>query len=177
MSSRTTIRPVPEWADRVAHLIPLLVLPSGMWRLGVAFGFSMGVLDAAGHPAHVHGLEAVGIGSLTLISELVALTAFGLVRPWGEVVPGWIPLIGGRRVAPYAAIIPAVLGSLALMAIWTFTVFGFSDMSFSSPWLFALMLACYLPLHLWGPLLLLLTWAYHRRRGLEAPITATVGAA
>lgn len=28
----------------------------------------------------------------------------------------------------------------------------------------ALMLSCYLPLNLWGPLLLVLTWAYWRRR-------------
>jgi hypothetical protein len=26
------------------------------------------------------------------------------------------------------------------------------------------MLACYLPLNLWGPALLVLTWAYYRRR-------------
>lgn len=167
MRARTTRLPVPGWADKIAHLIPLLALPSGLWRLGIAFGFSMGVLDEAGRPAHVHGLEALSIASLTLITELVALTAFGLVRRWGEVVPRWIPLIGGRRVAPCAAIIPAVLGSIALIALWTFTIFGLGDMSFSHAWMFVAMLVCYAPLHLWGPLLLLLTWAYHRRRRAE----------
>ncbi len=39
-------------------------------------------------------------------------------------VPGWIRFIGGRRVAPYAAIIPATLGGLSLIAIWDY---GFRD--------------------------------------------------
>jgi hypothetical protein len=30
----------------------------------------------------------------------------------------------------------------------------------------ALMIACYLPALLWGPLLLWVTWHYHRRRSL-----------
>lgn len=56
------------------------------------------------------------------------------------------------------------------MLIWTY---GFRDVFFSfdgigitfsnDAWA-ALMLACYAPLNLWGPLLLVLTWAYYRRR-------------
>ena len=69
-----------------------------------------------------------------------------------------------------AAVVPAVLGSVSLMLIWTY---GFRDVFFSfdgigitfsnDAWA-ALMLACYAPLNLWGPLLLVLTWAYYRRR-------------
>jgi hypothetical protein len=177
MRARTTQLPVPGWADKIAHLIPLLAVPSGLWRLGIALGFSMGVLDEAGRPAHMQGFEALSIASLTLITELVALTAFGLVRRWGEVAPSWIPLIGGRQVAPYAAIIPATLGSLALITLWTFTIFGLGDMSFSHTWMFVAMVACYAPLHLWGPLLLVLTWAYYKRRSAEVSVTASPGLA
>jgi hypothetical protein len=48
---------VPRWAYRLAHLIPLLTLPSGLWRLGLAAGSSMDMLEDSGRPAHVHGGE------------------------------------------------------------------------------------------------------------------------
>ena len=164
----TTERPVPRWAYRLAHVIPLLTLPSGLWRLGLVAGSSMGMLDGSGRPAHLQGFgEATYVVFLTVFSEAVALIAFGLVKPWGEVAPRWIPVIGGRRVAPYAAIVPAVLGALSLIAIWTF---GFRDVftdhfiPFSSTAWKALMITCYAPLQLWGPALLVLTYAYYRRR-------------
>jgi hypothetical protein len=39
MPTAQTQRPVPPWAERLAHAIPLFALPSGLWRLAVAFGF------------------------------------------------------------------------------------------------------------------------------------------
>ena len=143
---------VPRWAERVAHTIPLLALPSGLWRVGI------------------DSWEAVYVFGLSIVAELVALTAFGLVRSWGEVFPRWIPVLRGRRVPPLAAVIPAVLGSLALIVIWAYgfrdLFFGFDDVQlrFANDAWAALMIACYAPLNLWGPLLLVLTWHYYRRR-------------
>lgn len=177
----TTERPVPRWAYRLAHAIPLMTLPSGLWRLGLVFGATMGMLDSTGQPARLEGLGGqVYVVFLTLFSEAVAMTAFGLVKPWGEVAPRRLPFIGGRRVAPYAAIIPATLGSIALIGIWTFAfrdVFTDHFIQFTStPWK-VLMLACYAPLYLWGPALLVLTWAYGRRRGRGFNVLAgSVGA-
>jgi hypothetical protein len=168
-TNQLTEQPVPRWADRLAHVIPFLVLPSGLWRLGLVAGSSMGMLDEANLPTHLHGPgEHLYVVGLTLFSEAVALMAFGMVRRWGEVVPRWIPWLGGRSVAPYAAIIPATLGSLALIAIWTYAFRGIYLGNFlqffSSDAAAALMLTCYAPLNLWGPALLVLTWAYYRRR-------------
>lgn len=178
----TTERPVPRWAYVLAHVIPFLTLPSGLWRLGLVFGSSMGMLDSNGNPTYLDGAGAkIYVTCLTIFSELVALTALGLVQRWGEVAPRWIPFIGGRRVHPYAAIVPAVLGSLSLMAIWTF---GFRNaytntdafIPFSStPWK-ALMLTCYSPLNLWGPALLAVTWSYYRRRTTHATPQPRLGA-
>ena len=53
---------------------------------------------------------AIGGGILTL----------GLIRPWGEVWPRWVPFLAGRRVP---VTVPTVLGGLAALAI---TVGGFS---------------------------------------------------
>jgi hypothetical protein len=134
----------------------------------------MGTLDDSGQPVYANGWVVWYIIGLTLFSEAVALTAFGLVKPWGEVVPRWIPLIGGRRVAPYAAIVPATIGGLALIAIWTYgfrDVFSNDFLPFSNNGAAALMISCYAPLQLWGPLLLVLTWAYYRRRTASVPLT------
>jgi hypothetical protein len=162
-----TERPVARWAYLLAHAIPLMTLPSGLWRFGLVGGSSMGIL-VDGQPAYLVGIgEKAYVVFLSLFSEAVALIAFGLVKRWGEVAPRWIPFIGGRRVNPYAAIVPATLGGLGLIAIWTF---GFRDaftdhfIPFSSAAWKTLMIACYAPLQLWGPALLVLTWAYYRRR-------------
>lgn len=162
---------VPRWAERVAHAIPFLVLPSGLWRLAVALGFSMGMLNDAGETAVLRGWPALYVAVISVISEGVALTAFGLVRSWGEVVPAWLPVIGGRRVRPKAAIIPATIGSIALMLIWTVGFWSVwtgdqANQMASVPWA-VVFAACYAPLNLWGPALLALTWAYRRRTALR----------
>ncbi|HEY2520779.1 MAG TPA: hypothetical protein VGJ19_11745 [Streptosporangiaceae bacterium] len=45
------------------------------------------MLNDAGNLAVVRGWPAIYIVVITLLSEAVALTVFGLVRPWGEVAP------------------------------------------------------------------------------------------
>ena len=37
-----TDRPVPRWIGRLACAMPLLLLPSSLWRLPFAFHFDMG---------------------------------------------------------------------------------------------------------------------------------------
>ena len=53
---------------------------------------------------------AIGGGIVTL----------GLIRPWGESWPRWIPLLAGRRIL---VALPTVLGGLAALAA---TVGGFA---------------------------------------------------
>lgn len=162
-----TERPVQAWALRLAKSLPFVVLPHCLWRLPFAFGFTMGTVQDAGPapwwaPAYVIGLS--------LLTEALALLCTGLVSGWGEKVPDWIPLIGGRRVAPLAAIIPATLGGLGLVALWNpmplawFGVLGFHEVAFSNGWWMALARVCISPVMLWGPIVLALTYAYHRRR-------------
>jgi len=166
-----------RWAVRSAHLITLLVLPSGLWRVFVALGFSMGISSAAGVDASsglVRGWGVFYVLGLTALSEGVSLLSLGLVRPWGEVFPRWIPVLGGRRVPPRSTTLVAATGALALTAIWTFATVNFfrltlagtpgQGLEFTNAWWEALVIACYVPLLLWGPLLLAITWAYYRRR-------------
>jgi hypothetical protein len=171
-SERPVPVPAPRWATRLAHVIPLLVLPSGLWRLAVAFGFPMGMLDGSGHVEVLRGWSAVYVAVISLLTEAVAATAFGLVQPLGEEVPRWVPYVGGRAVRPRSVVIAATAGSVALMLIWTagfWTVWttGRPGPMASSFWA-GVFTGCYAPLNLWGPVLLVLTWSFRRRAAASA---------
>ncbi|WP_433133279.1 hypothetical protein ACQPWW_15380 [Micromonospora sp. CA-240977] len=156
---------VPRWARTAAYAIPFTVLPSGLWRLPVAFHDGIG-LDGR-----------VYLVCLSIVAELIAFTAIGLIAAWGERFPRWIPGLGGRRVPTPAALIPATLGATVLTVLWT-TAFarilaGVTMGGEPLPADFpsqggageaAIFYACYLPLLLWGPLLAAVAYAYHRRR-------------
>ncbi|BCJ36250.1 hypothetical protein Athai_37530 [Actinocatenispora thailandica] len=169
--------PVRRWAELVAHLIPLVVLPSGLWRLALAFGLPTGALAAGAAPQIGVGTQ-IYIVCLTLLSESVALLSFGLVRPWGEVFPRWLPLIGGRPVRRWFATTVASTGALALAGLWAFAFVNYFDgnngIGFTTPFWHAVFLACYLPVTLWVPLLVALIVAYHRRRGQNGTSAARV---
>ncbi|WP_205669329.1 hypothetical protein [Amycolatopsis suaedae] len=158
----------PRWAVRVAHLIPLLTLPVALWRLAWVFELPIGWEAAFYTAATDDWHDKLYLLGLSVLTEALALLSLGLVRRWGEVVPRWVPLLGGRPIPPLAATVPAGLGAAGLIVLWT-----------PLPWMFLgpaqggapdgngwelLMAVCYLPQMLWGPLLALLTVAYHRRR-------------
>ncbi|MCX5345741.1 hypothetical protein [Streptomyces atratus] len=162
-----TERPVPQWASITAHAIPLLLLPQCLWRLPFAFGFEMG-LDADGAMPSSLWVSVPYVFGLSLITEGLALLSFGLVRGWGEIAPAWLPFIGGKRIAPFAAIIPATLGGLGATAFWApvlLSWFGVGDAAgYSSGGWQTLARLCIAPGMLWGPLVLVLTYAYYTRR-------------
>ncbi|MFT2016715.1 hypothetical protein ACMA1D_12850 [Streptomyces sp. 796.1] len=153
---------MPRWLRRTAYAVPLVVLPSSLWRLPSAF-------DGGINPY---------ILFLSAASELLAFTAIGLVARWGEVFPHWLPGLRGRRVPRMAAVIPAAIGATVLTAVFTVlavvvevqgTTIRGDDLpddfptqagGLESAWFYA----CYTPLILWGPLLAVLTVAYHKRR-------------
>ncbi|MBB5774673.1 hypothetical protein [Nonomuraea jabiensis] len=161
-----TEQPVPRWALRVAYALPWLLLPSCLWRLPFAFHFDMGQLNDA--PVSPLWITIPYVFGLSVITELVALFSIGLVRGWGEVVPNWIPVIGGRRVPAMAAVVPAVIGGLLLSAISVWMVLAwvgvFDRTEYENGWWQALAMVCITPIALWGPIVLALAYAYHRRR-------------
>ncbi len=150
----------------VAYTVPLTVLPSSIWRLPTAFDDRVG----AGERAYV--------GFLSIMSEVLAFTAIGLIARWGEVFPRWVPVLRGRRVPPKAAVVPAAVGAAILTLLFTllFTVSEIrgttirgDDLPDGFPsqaggWETAWFYFCYAPLLLWGPLLAVLTVAYWKRR-------------
>ncbi|MGW2491435.1 hypothetical protein ACWCV9_30035 [Streptomyces sp. NPDC001606] len=169
--------PVPgvsRWTRRLAYTVPLVVLPSSIWRLPAAFdsGLSLG--------------ERLYVPMLSVVSELLAFTAIGLVARWGEVFPGWLPGLRGHRVPVRLAAVPAAIGATVLTAVFSLlspitTVMGKTirgdelppdapgqGTGLASAWFYS----CYAPLVLWGPLLAVLTVAYWRRRRRDGVPTA-----
>ncbi|GAA4607063.1 hypothetical protein GCM10023195_26390 [Actinoallomurus liliacearum] len=59
-------------------------------------------------------LESWGLDGTALLAALGVFLLFGLVRPWGQVFPRWIPFLGGRRVPPALPLVPAVIGAATL---------------------------------------------------------------
>lgn len=169
-STDSLLRPAPgvgpAWR-RLAHALALITLPSGLWRIALVAG-----LPVASTAVILPFSERVQIVSLSLVAEVLALLSLGLVQRWGEVLPHWLPLIGGRPIHRLAATVPAALGAVALTWVWTFaavnllarTSSGALDHFFPTVAQKAILLACYLPLLAWGPLLAVLTVAYFRRR-------------
>ncbi|WP_326657186.1 hypothetical protein [Streptomyces sp. NBC_00385] len=163
---------VPRWARRAAYAVPLVVLPSGIWRLGVLL-----TADKRGGSIADRTMNGYVV-FLTLISEIPAFTAVGLVARWGEVFPRWMPGFGGRRVPPAAAVVPAAIGATILTLV--FTVIAIITTATQSKingdplpadfpskaggWETVYFYASYAPLVLWGPMLGILTYAYWRRR-------------
>lgn len=174
-----TERPVPRWAMRLAYVLPLLLLPACLWRLPFALHFEMGQVQDGGLPAY--WLSVPYVLGLSVLTELVAILTIGLVRGWGEVAPAWIPVIGGRRVRPMAAVVPAVLGGLILTFLFTavplgddrdLTLYGVIDsVEYTNGAWEALAMVVGTPLAAWGPITIALAIAYYRRRSVAVAVT------
>ncbi|NKZ08072.1 hypothetical protein [Actinomadura latina] len=164
----TTARPVPRWAEWVAHAVPFTVLPSGLWRIALGLGVPMGFAEGSALADFPHPIGTPYVFALSTVAELFALLAFGLVRPWGEVFPHWFPLVGGRRVPVPFAVGAASLGAVAVTLIGLTGASGWTDAmaDSDSPRGFAgtVMTLAYAPFLAWGPLLAILTVHYCRRR-------------
>lgn len=161
-------RPI-RWA---AHAAALTLLPSGLWRVAIAVGIPVGWGAGSGLEAELFpGVWSFYLVALSAFAEGLGLLTLGLVQRWGEVVPSWIPRLGGRRIPPLAAVVPAALGATAVTLTGVLGIFNWSA-NMAAPgsptgahwWLMTL---CYAPLLLWGPLLAAVTAAYWRRRRIH----------
>lgn len=101
--------------------------------------------------------------ALSIVQLTAGFLTVGLVRPWGE-------RLLGRRVPFTPVLVVALVGGLAV--IWLFDISMASallagqrpDAGLVSGMPLAVMVACYLPVFLWGPLELVATVGYWLRR-------------
>lgn len=156
---------VPRWARWAAHAAALTPLPSGLWRIGLACGFHLGFTAQGFRDMSVGDvLGPIYLVALTLLTEAAALLTLGLVQPWGERVPRWIPIIGGRTVRPTAAVVPASIGAVIVAMLWTpmlgWWMVPHTNMTETGHVVIGFL---YLPLVAWAPLLFAVTVSYYRR--------------
>ncbi|MEU2800531.1 MULTISPECIES: hypothetical protein [unclassified Streptomyces] len=165
-----TTPPPPRWARWAAHAVPLVVLPSSLWRLAMAVGIPVGYSDEVLRTDYgIPGSGYVVLPLISLAQEAAALLTLGLISKWGLIAPRWLPFIGGRPVRPMAAVVPAALGALILTVV-TFSqlmIWDSVDQDTLTGGHRALMGWCYAPLLLWGPLLAAVTVSYYLRRRRE----------
>ena len=165
-----TDSPVPRWATWAAVAVPFTALPSTLWRLALGFGVPVGFHGELARLYAAPGWITLYVIVLGLIAEGVAMLALGLVRPWGEVLPRWIPVLGGRALPVMGAVIPAVLGALALIFLTVVSAVNWNgpenngDPDAPQGVAGAVMTLAYAPMLAWGPLLLLVTAVYYVRR-------------
>ncbi|SDO21042.1 hypothetical protein [Geodermatophilus sp. DSM 45219] len=147
-----------------AHAAALTPLPSALWRLSLVLGFSGGFTEQGLIDLDVAGSGWIYLVVLSVLSEVAALLTLGLVQPWGDVIPRWVPRLGGRPVRTRLVIVAASAGAVALILLWTELLFWWDtphpDMTPAGANVVGLL---YLPLVAWGPLLAAVTVSYARR--------------
>lgn len=86
----------------------------------------------------------------------------GLISPWGEVFPRWLPGLAGRAVPPLAAIVPGGLVAIVLIL----EAVPFLQLGLGAPQgpVETALMAVVFPLWFWGPMLGLAVWAYAGHR-------------
>jgi len=144
------------WATIVAVLCPMpYALLRMTWLLPNPIGFDADELNAE------PGMKLFGLG-LGLIALASGIVTLGLIRPWGEVWPRWIPFVAGRPVPIKAAVIPGAVAA-TLLLVSSASLIGLlwsSDASTAENILFLLIL----PFPVWGAAVALATAAYYYRR-------------
>ena len=164
-SQRSTPRP-PSWATWAAWVVPVCVLPSAAWRAATAFDDDVSLAN-----------EGWYLLLLSALSMGLALLTLGLVQPWGERVPRWLPVLGGRCVPARAVIIVPLTGATLVIGLCSYFLLN-STFHFvprgslligadapERPHPGWRVLILYAPLLLWGPVLLAVTVDYWRRSG------------
>ncbi|SCE70569.1 hypothetical protein [Micromonospora mirobrigensis] len=149
-----------RWATWTAAVIPLVYAATRFaWLFGIPLGIGRDLLTEM----HETGLVWAGVG-LGAFATVGAVLTVGLVRPWGERFPRWLPGLAGRRVPVALAVVPATLVALS--------VTGASLALLTAPQFWRLtedLSAAEAPMLLWpfwGVALGAATLAYHlRRRG------------
>ena len=107
-------------------------------------------------------LWGVLLGGAALLGTVLTL---GLIRPWGEVFPRWMPGLAGRRVPVAAAAIPGggVATILCVTAVPMLVAMVVGDLPVSEKLLSLLVF----PFWVWGPALALAVWGYVGHRAIR----------
>jgi hypothetical protein len=159
-----------RWGRRATYVaagVPLIYAATRWtWALGIPLGISEDFL----RQGQEIGLWFAG-AALATLAVLGAILTLGLTKSWGEVFPNWLPILGGRRVPPALATVPAGLVALIVtsagLMFWRlligggFTLGTGQRLTLEDSWA-ALLPELIWPV--WGVALGIAALAYHIRR-------------
>ena len=101
-----------KWATYIAVFIPLIYAATRWaWALGIPLGITEELLR--------EGLASgmwLGGAALATVAVGGAILTLGLIQPWGETFPRWIPYRRGKPVPVALAVIPATLISILIIS-------------------------------------------------------------
>ena len=165
LTGSTAGRRLTAWVVRHRIVITVLAalgpVPYGLVRMTWLTPWPLFVPATEALPPSTR-LWGLLLGGAALLGAVVTI---GLIRPWGERFPRWMPVVAGRPVPIAAAAVPgglvaAVVTSAALPMIMLLTVeptdAGPGGMSGTERLLALLLFPCWI----WGPLLGLAVWGY-----------------
>jgi hypothetical protein len=167
VAARGSPRGEPGWGRWVTYLAAVLPLPYAATRLAWAVGIPLGVSDAFLRESEASGamVAELSLAGMAIVGSVLTL---GLVQRWGEVFPDWLPGLGGKRVPPVLAIVPASIAAILLtidgLAIWRIWLTGGPSL-LEDGWGTVTPALVFMP---WGIALGLATYAYYERRRGEA---------
>lgn len=164
MTSEDAVPERPGWLILSAWCAFLCTVPSAVWRVAMIMGWLPDTSELRNRELEQGTISGyLYVYALSIVQLGFGFLTAGLVRPWGERIRGWrIPRI-----------IPTLLGLLGgLAATWIFNIAMVSAIAFGhrpdwgtlSGWPLVIMVWCYLPLLLWGPLAVLSACGYWRAR-------------
>jgi hypothetical protein len=158
----------PTWAVVVAYGAVFSVVPSAVWRIALGLGAELGTTQAWRDFQDVPGSGTWYVVGLSVLSVAAASLTLGLIYQWGEAVPRWVPIVGGRPIPTLAVVALTTVGAFAVLAVGVNSLVNWNRIiglkGRPEPGWYELATAAYLPALLWGPLLLAATGAYWRRR-------------
>ncbi|MGY1653918.1 hypothetical protein [Geodermatophilus sp. SYSU D01119] len=165
-------RPGPAWTrpeaaarwGRVATLVAAACpLPYGLLRMTWLTPWEVGLPDGSDPALRLFGL-ALGVAALG-----GAVATLGLIRPWGEVWPSWVPVLRGRPVPVRVPVLAG--GSVAVVLLASgpsMLAVGIAGLGSGDPLEAAFLLL--FPTLLWGVALGLAVLAYALRRRGTCPV-------
>ena len=104
----TTPDSAERWGRLATYVAVIIPVIYAVTRWAWALGFPLGLSEEFFREGQEVGLWWAGAALATLAVGGAVLT-LGLVQRWGEVFPGWIPFLSGKRVPIWFAVVPASL--------------------------------------------------------------------
>lgn len=157
--SRKISSPPSRWAQCAAWGAFIATVPSAIWRILLIAGVLPGTTELQA----VYTSDLGYVWSLSVVQLATGFLAVGLVRPWGErifgfEIPCWMPVFIGALGGVAVTVLFTVWLPLSLMTG------ARPDQGLVHDGPLVLMILCYAPITLWGPLELAAVTAYARRR-------------